>query len=149
MRLILLLSALGLAVHASSIVAQPKTSNGAPISRQLRGLDAAQANALVTSLKGAQRDLQAGKAQSFELLAGSVASYDAARITPRDAFLQLPFDKVWDVERISAAGEPLQEYKLAYSPEGLGKPYWHVEVATNSSNDIERVLLSYRNPPPF
>ena len=69
--------------------------------------------ALLGKLEDGQRRLKAGEPQQFELLAGSIASYDKS--SPRDVFLQVPFQKVWNIERVP------NEYRITYSPEGLGQ----------------------------
>ena len=120
-----------------------------PTTRQLRGLGAEEATALIAKLKNAQRQLKAGEFQSFELLAGSIASYDKAKVSPRDAFLQVPFEKVWNIERVRTDNRLWQPYRLAYAPSGLGRLYWDIEVVLGINGNFERVLMIYKPPAPF
>jgi hypothetical protein len=129
--------------------AEPRTTLPIPAAPQLRGLSAEEAIALISKLDDAQRRLRAGEFQSFELLAGSVASYDMAKVSPRDAFLQVPFGNVWNIERVRTDNRLWQPYRLAYAPNGLGQLYWDIEVVLGVNDNIERVLMIYKPPAPF
>ena len=93
--------------------------------------------------------MKAGKFESFELLAGSIASYEKSKVPPREAFLQVSFTSVWNVERVRSDNKLWQPYRLAYAPEGLGKRYWDIEVVLGISGNIERVSMTYKPPAPF
>lgn len=129
--------------------AQETSTIPVPAARQLRGLTAGEAAALVAKLEDAQRRLKAGELAPFELLAGSVASYEMTRLAPRDAFLQVPFEAVWQIERIPTDNPLWQPYKLAYAPDGLGRLYWEIEVVLGVNGAIQRVLMLYKPPAPF
>lgn len=120
-----------------------------PQTRQLRGLSANQASELLAKLDEAQRRLKAGEFQSFELIAGSIASYPATKVSPRDAFLGVQFGKVWQIERGPTDNPLWQPYKLSYAPDGLGQLYWDIEVVLGFYGDIARVLMIYKPPAPF
>lgn len=135
---------LGLSVQSAVGWAVP-----APTARQLRGLGAEDATLLIAKLEEAQRRLRAGEFQPFELLAGSIASYDETNIPPRAAFLQVPFDKVWDIERVHTDNPLWQPYRLAYAPAGLGQLYWDIEAVLGVNGNIERVTMIYKPPAPF
>ena len=120
-----------------------------PTTRQLSGLSADEATALIAKVEDAQRRLRAGEFQSFELLAGSIASYGMTEVSPRDAFLQVSFEKVWNVERVGTDNRLWQPYRLAYAPSGLGQLYWDIEVVLGINGDIQRVLMIYKPPAPF
>ncbi len=139
----------GLAGQSTSAGAQTTPAASVPIKRQLSGVTAREATDLIAKLEDAQRLLKAGKFQSFELLAGSIASYDTTKVSPREAFLQVPFRSVWNVERIHSDNKLAQPYRLAYAPSGLGKSYWDIEVVLDIDNDIDRVSMTYRPPAPF
>ena len=127
--------------------AAPGDVRHVPTKRQLQGLTIEEAAALLAKLEDAQRRLKAGDLQSFELLAGSIASYDMTKSSPRDVFLRVPFQKVWDIKRVP--NEYRHTYSLAYSPNGLGQLYWEIEVALGFNGNIERVLMTYKPPAPF
>jgi hypothetical protein len=129
--------------------AAPRVTQPVPTTRQLRGLTAEEAAALLGKLEDAQRLLKAGEPQYFELLAGSMASYDMTKLSPRDVFLDVPFQQVWDIERVQTDNPMWQPYRLAYSPNGLGQLYWDIEVALGFNGNIERVLMNYKPPAPF
>jgi hypothetical protein len=139
----------GLLVHGAAASAAPADFRPVPTTRQLRGLTSEEATTLLGKLEDAQRRLKAGEPQYFELLAGSIASYDMIKSSPRDVFLQVPFNQVWNIERVRTDNRLWQPYRLAYSPNGLGRIYWEIEVALGFNGDIQRVLMTYKPPAPF
>ena len=141
-----LLVAAGLSSQSAVVSAAPGDVLPVPAVRQLRGLNAEEATALLGKLEDAQLRLKSGEPQYFELLAGSIASYEMTKSSPRDVFLRLPFQKVWNIERVP--NEYRRTYSLAYSPNGLGQLYWEIEVALGFEGNIERVLMNYKPPPP-
>jgi hypothetical protein len=143
-----ILFAAGILAQSSLGLAQG-SSIPTPSKQQLTGLSTSEAASLIAKLEDAQRRIKTGNFENFELLSGSVASYKETNIPPRDAFLQVPFGKVWSIER-KQSGNPLwQPYRLSYAPDGLGRPYWDIEVALGSNGAIERVLMLYKAPAPF
>lgn len=120
-----------------------------PAKRQLSRLSLADADALLFKLKTAQTDLAKGEDLPFFLLSGSLASDAMARLSPRDAFLKLPFGDVWNIERLTADTRLPQRFRLAYAPTGLGQLYWNIEVLINIDGSIERVTMTYEPPAPF
>lgn len=140
---------IGLAAQSAIGGARAQQAVSVPATRQLNGLSSQEANDLIAKLEDAQRILKAGKFQSFELLAGSIASYQKTEVSPRDAFLQVPFKSVWNVERVRSDNKLWQPYRLAYAPDGLGKLYWDIEVVLGINGDIERVSMTYKPPAPF
>lgn len=140
---------IGLAGQSAIGGAQARQAAPAPSTRQLTGLSPQDAVSLIAKLEEAQRNLEAGKFESFELLAGSIASYDEAKVSPRDVFLKVPFKSVWSVERVRSDNELWQPYRLAYAPDGLGKRYWEIEVVLGIDGDIQRVSMTNKPPAPF
>ena len=126
--------------------AEARNPHPVPQQRQLRGLSVNEATRLLAKLADAQLALKAGKSQSFELLAGSIASYPTTQVSPRDAFLQVQFEEVWQIERGPRDNPLWQPYKLAYAPNGLGQLYWDIEVVLGMDGNIERVLMIYKPP---
>lgn len=120
-----------------------------PAKVQLLGLSADEAMSLVAILQDAQRQLRAGEFQHFALLSGAAASYDETRMPPRDAFLRLPFDRVWRIERLRHENRASQTHRLAYAPNGLGQLYWDIEVMSGLEGRLERVVMTYKAPAPF
>ena len=120
-----------------------------PAKMQLLGLSADEAMSLVAILQAAQQQLRAGKLQHFVLLSGAAASYDETRMSPRDAFLRLPFDRVWRIERLRHENRALQTHRLAYAPNGPGQLYWDIEVMSGLEGRLERVVMTYKAPAPF
>jgi hypothetical protein len=131
------------------IAAQSAETIPVPTKQQLRGLNAEEASALVAKLGDAQRKLRAGDFQSFELMSGSVAGYEMTKVSPRDAFLRVPFQQVWEIERVPTDNRLWQPFKLAYAPDGLGKLYWDIEVVLGADGQLERVTMNYKPPAPF
>ena len=140
---------ISLSAPCSSVVAQSAIAHTVPAKRQLIDLNATEASALLTKIKDAQRRLKAGEFLPFELLAGSIASYETTKVSPRHAFLTVPFDDVWEIKRVRSDNPLWQPYRLAYAPKGLGKLYWDIEVVLAINGDIERVLMIYKPPAPF
>jgi hypothetical protein len=143
-----LLLFVGLSMQCETARAQDAITHHVPAERQLNGLSATEASTLLAKLKEAQSSLKKGKFQYFELLTGSVVSYEATKISPRDAFLAVPFDEVWAITRGRTDNRLWQPFKLAYAPKGLGQLYWDIEVVLGSNGNIERVLMVYKFPAP-
>lgn len=138
-----------LALQPAIISAQPVETVSVPPTQQLRGLNAEEASALVATLTEAQIKLRAGEFQSFELMSGSIAGYEMVKTSPQDAFLQVSFQQVWEITRVPTDNRLWQTFKLAYAPDGLGQPYWDIEVVLGTSGQLERVTMIYKPPAPF
>ncbi len=138
-----------LGVPAMAQTSAPRSVVPVPAKVQLLGLSADEAKSLVAMLQDAQRQLRAGKFQHFALLSGSTASYDETRMSPRDAFLRLPFERVWRIERMRHDNRALQTHRLAYAPNGLGQLYWDIEVMSGLEGRIKRVVMTYKAPAPL
>ena len=138
-----------LAAHPATSWAKAGEAVRPAVERRLSGLTPDEARTLVRNLVTAQRNLKTDKFQSFELLAGSIASYDKTKVPPRTVFLSIDFERVWAIERVATDNRLWQPFKLAYAPDGLGKRYWDIEVVTGAEGDIERVLMIYKPPAPF
>ena len=149
MRIWHLVIALSLPLQCANGWGQSSAPPQIPTKRQLSGLSAEEATALLAKLKDAQHRLKADEFLTFELLAGSIASYDKTKISPREAFLQVPFDEVWAITRVRDDSSLWRRYRLSYSPNGLGQLYWDIEVALGLSGNIERVQMIYRPAAPF
>ncbi|MEO5773032.1 MAG: hypothetical protein ABIQ32_02800 [Sphingomicrobium sp.] len=139
----------GLSIQCAAGSAQTTIIHPVPAKRQLGGLSATEASALLAKVKEAQNRLRGGEFLPFELLAGSLASYEATKVSPRDAFLAVPFDEVLAIQRVRTDNLLWQPYKLAYAPKGLGQLYWDIEVVLGINGNIERVLMIYKPPAPF
>ncbi len=144
-----LLLLVGLSIQCGNARAQTGIAYAAPVKQQLIGFSAAEASVLLIKLQEAQSHLKDGELQYFELLAGSFASHEATLISPREAFLAVPFDEVWLIRRLRSDNRFWQPYKLSYAPEGLGQIYWDIEVVLGSNENIERVLMVCKVPAPF
>jgi hypothetical protein len=138
------------------LTAQPGTSSPQtsgtlppPPAQQVRGLSTEEAEDLLAKVEEAQRRLRSGETQSFELFAGSMASHPMANVSPRDAFLGIPFQKVWNIERLPSDNRLWQPYRLFYAPNALGQPFWEIEIVLGFNGDLERVLMNYKPPAPF
>lgn len=158
MRFCAAILAAGLLLQPVAVWAQSSRSNQgvtaadavpSPAKPQLEGLTPAEATALITKLEDAQRRLKTGTVVLFELLTGSLASNKEAMISPRKAFLDLPFRKVWSFKRLPAETRSWRPFRLAYAPNGLGKLYWEIEVVLGFNDEIERVTLVYKAAAPF
>ena len=131
------------AAHAEGVPVVP-----VPAERQLSGVSPGEADAIIAQLKDAQQSLRESKFENFVLRSGSIASYEETTIAPREAFLQVPFDEVWKVDRVTntRAGPT---YRLAYAPKGLGQRYWDIDVRLSGTGKLEEVTLTYIPPAPF
>lgn len=146
LRLIALLASLWAASPANAVEQGSAASSSA--NRQLSGLDAAQANALIGRLQDAQRRLSAGEQLFFELLAGAPASYPMTEMPPRRAFLDMAFERAVIIERVPTSNRLWQPYRLVIASNGPGQLIWDIEVVLGFGDDIERVTMIYRPPPP-
>ena len=139
----------GLFIHYGTSYARTGFADAASVKQQLIDLSPTEASALLIKVKEAQSSLKGGQFQPYELLAGSVASYEATNISPREAFMVVPFDQVWRIERVRTDNGLWQPYKLAYAPKGMGQLYWDIEVVLGINGNIERELMVYNPPAPF
>lgn len=144
-----LLLVVGLSFPCATGSARTTSTSPIPAARQLLGLDAGEATAVVAKLADAQRRLKAGEFQSFELLAGSIASYGMTKVSPRDVFLEVSFERAWKIERVRTDNRLWQPYRLAYAPHGGGQLYCDIEAVLGSNGNIERVTIIYKPPAPF
>lgn len=117
--------------------------------QQLDGLTSEEAASIIASLEKSQESLRSGEFQPFTLLAGSVASYGEADISPRQIFVDLPFKDAWKVVRVETNTKVRQPYRLSYAPDGLGKRYWDIEAVFGANGELEMVTLTYKVPAPF
>jgi len=148
MKLPLALYSLSAALMAPAANAESVPGVPVPAERQLSGVSRDEADAIIAQLKKAQQSLQKGKFESFALRSGSIASYEQTTISPREAFLRVPFDEVWKVDRVTSTGVG-STFRLAYAPEGLGQRYWNIEVRISGSGKLEEVTLTFIPPAPF
>jgi len=118
------------------------------VESKLQGLTPAEAILLIAKLQRAQATLKAGKRETFELLAGAPASYPAAQVAPLNAFLTMPFEHPWSVERKPASGL-WQPYELVYFPPGPYELMWKVTVTVGQVGQLVRLEMLYTAPPPF
>ena len=120
-----------------------------PANRQLLGISSQAADSLIAKLQDKQRALEAGTPLNFMLLSGTSKSSEVARMTPREAFLAIPFDKVCRIALDRTGTRSWQPYRLAYAPNGLGQPYRDIEVTLDFMGTIAKVELTYQPPAPF
>lgn len=76
----------GLSLQCDTAHAETGLAQSAPVKQHLMGLSAAEAGMLLIKLKEAQSSLKTGDMQYFDLLAGSVASFEATKISPERRF---------------------------------------------------------------
>lgn len=122
---------------------------GSPGSQQLVNITAPDAASLIGALKEAQLQLKAGTPLNFELLSGATASSPEADIPPRAAFLGLALDRVWQLERVESSNPLHRPFRLIVPVNGLGRPMWYIEVVLGPRDQIERVEMLWKAPPPI
>jgi len=118
------------------------------VGSKLTGLTPDEASLLIDKLQHAQKDLRAGKKETFELLAGAPAFYPETQVAPRSAFLDMSFERPWSVERKSGTGL-WQPYELVYFPSGPQSLMWKVNVIVGQVGQLVRIEMLYTAPPPF
>jgi hypothetical protein len=124
MRRLHLLVISSLALQPATISAQPAATVTVPTTQQVHGLNADEASALIANLSEAQSKLRAGELQSS-------------------------FQQVWKIERAPTDNRLWQPFRLSYAPNGLGQPYWDIEVVLGFHGQLERVTMNYKPPAPF
>jgi len=145
-----LILALALCVSvAQAAAAQQAPSAPPPRALQLRGIGAAEADALIRTLRELQSRLRRGDQLTFELLSGALASYPMTRVPPREAFLALSFDDLLSIERVATSNRLWQPHRFVFTPNPPGQLVWDVEVVIGINGNVERVEMTYRPPPPF
>lgn len=79
----------------------PLVSNCASLSNaQAQNHSCAEATALIEQLKDAQSKLRAGEKLTFELFSGAPALDPMTKVSPRDAFLKMPFETAFIIKRV-------------------------------------------------
>lgn len=138
-----------LALSSDPALAQATGGSSSSTVPFLRGLTQAEADALVKKLQGLQAQLRRGDKVYFQLLSGAPASYPETAVSPRQAFLDMPFEKARWFERISTGNPLWKPHKLAIQLGGPGSLVWEVEVVVGFYDNIERVEMFYQPPAPF
>lgn len=142
-------SALTLALSSIPVAASADHSTTVlPARPQLTGVTEGEAAALVSQLERSQAALRAGEKPSFYLYAGAPSYYDAAKISPRDAFLALDWKKALWI-RTTDKGNYSKAYRLDVLPDGYGHLVNEVRVWVNTSGEFERIDITSRPPNPF
>lgn len=119
-----------------------------PADTQLQGVSRETAQDLIGKLEAAQAALRQGRALTFALLAGAPASYEQAKVAPRDAFLGLSFTRPFAIRaQEDRAGRKV--YQVELLPNGPGQIVCDVEVVLGFGGQIERIEIFYRPPAPF
>ena len=134
---------------AGAATAQSAAERRETVHPQLRGLSSAEAEALIRNLQQLQTRLRNGKDLFFELLSGAPASYPMTTVSPREAFLRMPFESAVSIERVQTTNQLWQPYKLFFAPNGPGQSVWDVEVVLGFHGQVERVQMIYKPPAPF
>lgn len=116
---------------------------------QLKGLNANDAQLVVAKLVEGQRAVKARDKVYFELLSGAPATYDATLVPPRQAFLGMHFERPDVVERLEAPNSLWHPYRLTYFAKKGSELMWEVEVVLGFEEQLERVQMLYKPPPPF
>lgn len=126
-----------------------KNCPGLPDSH-VQDLTCSDAAVLVSRLKEVQTRLKNGENSYFDLLSGAPASDPMTRVSPREAFLNVSFDKAFIVERVGPPDNLSQRYRFAYRPDKAKPMIWDIEVLFLFKNErLGRVQMRYGSPPPF
>ncbi len=107
---------------------------------------------MLDALRAEQAKLRDGEKAFFHLSSGAPASYDQNRIGPRDAFVALDLDDVWQIERTSRDGAVFPTYRLTLIPDGQNAPIWTLDVTMTWPRDVVRIIevtMFYGPPGPF
>lgn len=104
--------------------------------------------ALIGKLQALQQELKRGENPYFDLLAGAPASFPLAAVPPRELFLELPFDQAFHILRERTDKAVKAAYRLMV-PHPAGKLMCHVEAVVGFYDEIERVEILCRPPPPL
>ncbi|HET7708946.1 MAG TPA: hypothetical protein VFK50_05350 [Sphingomicrobium sp.] len=116
----------------------------------VQDLTCSDAAMLVSRLKEVQTRLKNGEDLYFDLLSGAPASDPMTKVSPREAFLNVSFDKAFIVERVGPPDNLSQRYKFAYRPDRAKPMIWDIEVLFLFKNErLGRVQMRYGPPPPF
>lgn len=121
----------------------------------VRNISCSEAASLIEVLKQAQTNMATGKQLHFELLSGGLASGPMTKVTPREAFMKISFEKALSIDRVKTQNKLWQPYKLSYAtgshgygPSGLVEFYWDIEVVLGFTGGIQRVHMASKPPSP-
>jgi hypothetical protein len=129
-----------------------KLGSRQPSTPHLRGLSSAEADKLIAQLQDLQRKLRGGEAVVFELLSGAVAYYPQTKVSPRETFLEMPFEHAFIIERVPTSNRLWRPHRITIRPQratGEDQLIWHVEVVLGFYDNVERVQMVYKPPAPF
>jgi hypothetical protein len=124
-----------------------KVAEGPPYLRG--GVTSSEVTDLVKKLKDLQHQLRKGEQTYFDLLSGANASFRAANVSPREAFLDMAFEKVFIVERVPTQNKLWQPIRMSYRIENDPRSIWEVEVVLGIHGQVERVQMLNKPPAPF
>jgi hypothetical protein len=148
--LVLALSLLVSTVSAPSRAEEgAMTTPGQTAAVRLEGLTREASQDLIGQLETAQRDLRQRNDLTFALLSGAPASYKQAKVSPRDAFLDISFAHPFSIKKLASDNASWKPYRLELLPNGPGQIVCDVEVVLGFYGQIERVQIYYRPPHPF
>lgn len=138
------------ALPAPSHARQPREGMSVSTSAtRLEGLTRESADDLIDKLEKAQRDLRQGDGLYFELLSGAPASYREAKVSPRDAFLDISFARPFSIKKLPSDNPSWNPYRMEILPNGPGRIVCDVDVVLGFYGQIARVQMYYRPPHPF
>ncbi|MGR4864060.1 hypothetical protein [Caulobacter sp. LARHSG274] len=138
------------ALSAPSQAAEEQTTaRGRTAATQLEGVTRQAAEDLIGKLETAQKDLRQRNDLTFALLSGAPAFYKQARLSPRDAFLDISFARPFSLKKLPADNANWMPYRIEILPDGPGRIVCDVDVILGFNGQIERVQLYYRQPDPF
>lgn len=115
----------------------------------IQGMTIEQANLLIRKMQDLQAKLRAGEKPYFELMSGANASLPSASISPREAFLQMQFDKAWMIDKRRTTNRLWQPVNFVFRSPDQPRLIWEVEVALGSDDQVQRVQLIHKQPAPF
>ena len=93
-----------------------------------------------------------GQAAGFQKGQSPATGRYQNRIGPRDAFVALDLDHVWQIERTSRDGAVFPTYQLTLIPDGHNAPIWTLDVTMTWPRDVVRIIevdMFYGPPAPF
>ena len=134
---------------SSPLLAEDASGSEYSSEPHLEGVERSEATQLILDLQDAQTKLRSGEKIFFSLLSGAPASYDAANLGARDAFISLDWGRALNVRKMDPGNPHWTGYHLELLPDGYGELVWDVRVWRNASGNFARIELFNRPPSPF
>lgn len=141
------LKTLAMVLAGACLVPLPASAEGAAF-LQLTNVDEVEALEALSRLAQFQQSVREGRAAAADILAGGAASGPGAQRTASEVLKELPLEHALFAEKVETGSEMRQHFRFRVLSEGLGEPYWTVDMLMLGMR-IVRIEMVHTIPPPL